>query len=289
MARRSPWGSVRRLASGRYQARYRLHGQEFVAPGTFRTKRDADAFLAHVRADVERGTWVNPEAGRITLTEYAWRWLEERPGLRPRTRELYESELRLHILPALGQLELVNLTTSRVRTWHAQMLKAARPGATTVAKCYRLLRAVLGTALEDELIVKNPCVLKGAGVEHSPERPVATIEQVYAWPTRSNRATELLFSWPRSRASDSGSCRRSPGAGSTCCTPGSRVSSRCCTLVTAACWWGPEERRPCAVGHPRRSLAPSAAGVPKDAAAQPFGLWSPPRVLDQSPSGSRAF
>ncbi len=65
MARRSPWGSVRRLASGRYQARYRLDGQEFVAPGTFRTKRDADAFLAHVRADVERGTWVNPEAGRI--------------------------------------------------------------------------------------------------------------------------------------------------------------------------------------------------------------------------------
>lgn len=180
MARRSPWGSVRRLASGRYQARYRLHGQEFVAPGTFRTKRDADAFLAHVRADVERGTWVNPEAGRITLTEYAWRWLEERPGLRPRTRELYESELRLHILPALGHVELMNLTTSRVRTWHAQMLKAARPGATTVAKCYRLLRAILGTALEDELIVKNPCVLKGAGVEHSPERPVATIEQVYA-------------------------------------------------------------------------------------------------------------
>ena len=127
MPRRSPWGSVRRLASGRYQARYRLDGQEFVAPGTFRTKRDADAFLAHVRADVERGIWVNPEAGRITLAEYAWRWLEERPGLRPRTRELYESELRLHILPALGQVELLNLTTSRVRTWHAHLLKAERP------------------------------------------------------------------------------------------------------------------------------------------------------------------
>jgi integrase len=60
------------------------------------------------------------------------------------------------------------------------MLKADRPGRTTVAKCYRLLRTILGTAVEDELIVKNPCVIKGAGVERSPERPVATIEQVYA-------------------------------------------------------------------------------------------------------------
>lgn len=30
------------------------------------------------------------------------------------------------------------------------------------------------------LILKNPCVLKRAGVENAPERPIATIEQVYA-------------------------------------------------------------------------------------------------------------
>ncbi|HUR17485.1 MAG TPA: hypothetical protein VMZ51_00935 [Acidimicrobiales bacterium] len=60
------------------------------------------------------------------------------------------------------------------------MLKADRPGRTTVAKCYRLLRTILNTAVEDEVIVKNPCVVKGAGVERPPERPIATIEQVYA-------------------------------------------------------------------------------------------------------------
>ena len=32
-----------------------------------------------------------------------------------------------------------------------------------MAKCYRLLRAILMTAVEDELIIKNPCVLKRAG------------------------------------------------------------------------------------------------------------------------------
>lgn len=60
------------------------------------------------------------------------------------------------------------------------MSKRERPGPPTVAKCYRLLRAILTTAVEDELILKNPCVFKRAGVENAPERPLATIEQVYA-------------------------------------------------------------------------------------------------------------
>ncbi len=34
------------------------------------------------------------------------------------------------------------------------------------------------TAVDDELIVKNPCVVKGASVERHDERPVATIAQV---------------------------------------------------------------------------------------------------------------
>ena len=180
MARqRSPWGGVRRLPSGRYQARYRMDGIEYLADDTFRTKREADAYLAGLRADIERGAWVDPDAGRVTLAVYSSQWLKERPNLRPRTRELYEGELRLHILPALGAVELNSLTTARVRGWHAGLLNAG-VGASTVAKCYRLLRAIVGTAVEDSVIVKNPCVIKGAGIERPEEREVATVEQVFA-------------------------------------------------------------------------------------------------------------
>jgi integrase len=180
VAARHPWGSIRKLRSGRYQARYRHEGIAHTGPTTFRTKSEANAWLAGVRVDLERGSWVDPDAGCIRLADYATRWLAERPGLRPRTRELYESELRLHILPALGDLQLRQLSSARVRSWHAEMSQRQKPGPTTVAKCYRLLRAILSTAVEDELILKNPCVLKRAGVEKAPERPVATIEQVYA-------------------------------------------------------------------------------------------------------------
>jgi integrase len=94
-------------------------------------------------------------------------------------RELYEGYLRLHILPTLGTVPLARLTTATVRRWHAELL-AEGPGPSTVAKCYRLLRAILNTAVEDRHLVANPCAIKGAGVEPCEERVIPTIAQVYA-------------------------------------------------------------------------------------------------------------
>jgi integrase len=58
-------------------------------------------------------------------------------------------------------------------------MRSAGKGEAVTARSYRLLRAILSTALEDELIAKNPCSVKGAGTDHTAERPVATIEEVY--------------------------------------------------------------------------------------------------------------
>jgi hypothetical protein len=107
-------------------------------------------------------------------------WLETRQTIRRRTRELYESLLRNHIFPTFGHVAVGAITTRHVRQWHARLVAGDRPGAVTVAKSYRLLRTILNTAVEDGVIARNPCVIKGAGVERSTERPVATIEQVYA-------------------------------------------------------------------------------------------------------------
>ena len=50
----------------------------------------------------------------------------------------------------------------------------------TAAKAYRLLRAVLNTAVDDGRIKRNPCRIKGADTTHAAERPVATVAQVFA-------------------------------------------------------------------------------------------------------------
>jgi integrase len=38
---------------------------------------------------------------------------------------------------------------------------------------------VLNTAVDDELITRNPCRIKGAGTERAAERPTATVAQVF--------------------------------------------------------------------------------------------------------------
>ena len=67
-----------------------------------------------------------------------------------------------------------------------------------MAKCYRLLRTICETAYSDELISRNPCNLKGASVERSPERPVMSIEQLNAVVGAMEhryRAMVVLGSW----------------------------------------------------------------------------------------------
>ncbi|MFC9030524.1 tyrosine-type recombinase/integrase [Streptomyces arboris] len=177
--KRRTFGAVRKLPSGRYQARY--PGPDGVmrpAPDTFTTSRDADDWLAEKRTEIRRGDWQDPDAGAVDFREYALLWVKER-RLSQTTEELYHRLLRLHILPAFEGLDLDQITAPRVRSWRSERLDTT--GAdTTVAKSYRLLKAILETAVEDELIRRNPCRIRGAGKETAAERPVATVDQVDA-------------------------------------------------------------------------------------------------------------
>ncbi|MEU5390202.1 tyrosine-type recombinase/integrase [Streptomyces tibetensis] len=175
--RRREFGTVRKLASGRWQARYLgPDGQRHKAPETFETRSDAQDWLNLTRADIERNHWRDPDAGAVNFEKYALRWMGER-GLAPTTLDRYDGLLRLHILPTFGGKDLDEIAPPSIRTWRAERLKAT--GATTVAKSYRLLKAILQTAVDDDLLRTNPCRIKGAGKEEADERPTATIEQVF--------------------------------------------------------------------------------------------------------------
>ncbi|THA47194.1 site-specific integrase [Streptomyces sp. A1136] len=178
-AKRRQFGRVRKLPSGRYQARYvGPDGQLRPAPETFRTKRDADDWLADKQIEMRRGDWHDPDAGKVAFGPYALAWIKERE-LTSTTRQLYGSLLKHHLEPVLGSVNLAEISPPLVRRWRADKL-AAGTGPTTVAKAYALLRAILGTAVSDQLIRRNPCQVKGASTVHTPERPTATVQEVYA-------------------------------------------------------------------------------------------------------------
>ncbi|PXY38595.1 integrase [Prauserella flavalba] len=149
------------------------------APQTFETKRAAERWLSVTESQLMQGEWIDPERARVTLGEYAERWIIQRPGLRPRTVELYRWLLRTHIDAGLGGVELGKLSTAVIRQWRADRL-AAGVSESVTAKAYRFLRAVLNTAVdEDKIMQRNPCRIRGADRENPAERPVLSVAQVF--------------------------------------------------------------------------------------------------------------
>jgi integrase len=64
-----------------------------------------------------------------------------------------------------------------VRSWYADVA-AGTPGEARSA--YRLLKAIFNTAILDDLIVKNPCRVKGGGTDRVMDRRIPNIDQVAA-------------------------------------------------------------------------------------------------------------
>ena len=150
-----------------------------TGPETYGRKGDADRALVLIEAQMSAGEWSDPERGKVKLGDYATAWIVERPGLRPRTMDLYRWLLRKHIEPHLGGVPVGKLSTKMVREWRAKLL-ANGASVSIAAKAYRLLRAVLTTAVEDDKILPhNPCRIRGAGSEDAGERPVLTVAQVF--------------------------------------------------------------------------------------------------------------
>lgn len=173
------FGSIRKLSSGRYQASYLgTDGQRRTAPETFERKRDAEQWLSVLEADIVRGDWTDPLLGEVTVGEFGRQWLVDHRCSR-RTREEYASLWRLHVAPFLAEARIAELSTERVRAWRTDLLASGRSEDRT-AKAYRLLHHVMATAVDDGRIKRNPCRIKGAGQYRTPERPFASVAQVFA-------------------------------------------------------------------------------------------------------------
>ena len=98
------------------------------------------------------------------------RWIDERPNLRPKTIRLYRCLLRGHIAPQFESKTIGEIKDAHVWSWRKKLLDSGVSMVTT-AKAYRLLKAILNTAVDDGIIRRNPCRIKGAGQEQSAERP----------------------------------------------------------------------------------------------------------------------
>ncbi|MFT6764427.1 MAG: hypothetical protein ACJAXA_003094 [Candidatus Aldehydirespiratoraceae bacterium] len=104
MAQRRVFGTVRKLPSGRYQARY-THpdiGVLVSAATTFTAKADATRFLSEAETDLARGESIDVASSKQSFGSYRSEWLDSRTDLRPKTIDVYRCLFESFLEPVLG-------------------------------------------------------------------------------------------------------------------------------------------------------------------------------------------
>ena len=217
------FGQLSTLPSGRIRARYTgPDGALHNAPHTFDTKLDAEGWLTDERRLISAGAWMAPGVRAaalrlqpVTFGDYAQAWLKGRKvkgrPLADRTRDGYQDLLDAHILPTFADVPLTSITPEGVDRWY-ELCAVGRP--TTQARSYSLLRTILATAVDRNMIkTANPAKVRGGGsAERAKKVKPATLAELEAltgaMPDK-HRLMVMLASWCALRFGELTELRRS--------------------------------------------------------------------------------
>ncbi|MBT2382105.1 tyrosine recombinase XerC [Streptomyces sp. ISL-11] len=140
----------------RYRARYvGPDGTEKSKSFPDRQKRLAEQWLTHIEADMSRGQYIDPTAGRATFRQYGEKWLAAQTTDMT-TRTTVEVQLRRHAFPYLGTRPLGSFQPGHIREWISE-LERVLPAASYRRVIFASVSAVLSAAVDDGHLPKNPC------------------------------------------------------------------------------------------------------------------------------------
>ena len=137
----------------RYRAIYRKPDDAQTQKRGFKTKREADLFLASVGIDRSRGAYIDPSKSRVLIGEWLDARMDGRADWRATSRERARGIVALHIKPKLGGYPLGSLTHGAVQAWAGSLSKTQSPSS--VRKIVNVLSGSLQMAVKDGRLPAN--------------------------------------------------------------------------------------------------------------------------------------
>lgn len=150
-------GTIRQRARGDWEARYTgADGKQHSLYA--KTRTEVARKLAGVLRDMDRG-FTPRGTERQSVARYLASWLKTvEATVELSTYISYEGHVRKHIVPAFGQVPLVELTPQHIQHLMADMLKAgAAPN--TVRNVRSTLRRALNEAMAEGILARNVALL----------------------------------------------------------------------------------------------------------------------------------
>lgn len=167
MARRSAKGSgtIRKKTVTRggkkyeyWEARYTEGvdlgtGKQVQRSITGKTQKEVAQKLKAATAAIDNGTYTAPN--KQTLGQWLDVWTETYCGsIKPRTMEIYKTDIRVHINPALGAVRLEALTTQMIQAFYNDLGKPAKSRPEGLSpKTVKNIHGVLHKALQQAVLL----------------------------------------------------------------------------------------------------------------------------------------
>ena len=164
-----------------WRVKYKIPGGEASQSG-FETKQAALGWGRDQEANVRAGTWTDPAAGEITVSEWIDRWTAMQ-DVGPSTAANREYRIRRFIRPYWGKRTLNSLTGEEITVWEQKLPATEGVSRSTANDARSLLHTILGdaAAAKPPLIPFNPAVRPrnrgrrtGRNLDRSPQRAWAT-------------------------------------------------------------------------------------------------------------------
>jgi integrase len=148
---------------------------------------DAQRKDAQIRASLDRGDYIDPSAGRISLTAYARQWRDGLTG-DPTTLERTDSRLAWFCDKPIGDHTLTVLAKrpSLVQAWLRDM-ESAGLQPSTIKGIVGVAAAVFDAAMDDQMIGRNPVKAR------SVKAPAIVRKKVVPWTLARVEAVDELL------------------------------------------------------------------------------------------------
>lgn len=146
--------SYQTTAGKRYRARYRKPDHSQSDKRGFKTKKEAELYLASVEISKARGEFIDASDGRVTIASLGAVWLSQQTHLKPSSLRVVEVAWRLHVEPHWGSVAIARVRHSDIQDWVSRL--TVQRGATTVLRAYGVLASILDNAVNDRRLLTNP-------------------------------------------------------------------------------------------------------------------------------------
>ena len=203
-------GSIHLRKDGRWEGRVVIGRNEKGLPKTknvlARTRRECQEKLKALRDSINSA---EPKQPKASMTFGAWldHWYRSdcKPTISPKTQTDYENRIYQHIIPEIGQIPLVKLTSGDLQQFYIRLKQGGRllqperygPGLSDrmVKTCHVTCCTALDKAVSQGLLLKNPAAACKAPATHPKEMQVLTQEEMQRLliQAKENDCYELLL------------------------------------------------------------------------------------------------